>query len=230
MSNVHVHHFSLLVWWTWGHCLRICILGGIMLLCFILFQVLGFPSSSPLPWMAGFRSSATGLCWSNTWWKKTAATTSARSATTWAPTSASPCTSRSKVRKKHALFHLLGGGLKSSIVSMHICLTTKWRHERWLDTAGLMCCSARSTVGVDSKIQPIFPLSLGVEPHVCLALSPVATGTGSGQPSRGAHLCREHPHVCPGGFVGEKPNMWSQMCSFQSFVFIHFITCELVCS
>lgn len=181
--------------------------------------------------MAGFRSSATGLCWSNTWWKKTAATTSARSATMWARTSASPCTSQSKVRRKNALFYLLAfWGLKSSVVSIHICLKTKWRQKRWLDTAGLMCGWAKNTVGVDSKNPAHFPLESGLGATCLSPFESRGHWYRIWTTQQGAHLCLEHPHVYPVGFVVEKPNMWSQMCSFQSFVFIHLIICEMVCS
>lgn len=92
----------------------------------LLLQVLGFPSSNPLPSMAEFRSWATGPCWSSTSWRKTAATTCARSATMWARTSASPCTSRSKVRKKNALFYLNRSFCASICHCLHTtCLETK---------------------------------------------------------------------------------------------------------
>ena len=116
-----IRHLPFVVWWPWVHCLPVFTPVGITIpLYFILFQVLGFPSSNQLPWMAEFRSSAMGLCWSSTWWKKTVATTCARSATMWARTSASPCTSRWKVRKTSSSFYLNRAlGLPFSVVSTH---------------------------------------------------------------------------------------------------------------
>ncbi len=104
-------------------------------LSFLPVQVRASPSFSPSLWTAALVSScwATGHCWSNMCWRTTAASTCVRLATTWEPTSASPCTSPSKVRT--CMWCKLTAYGQSHCVLYNLCCFRNKLQLKWFSAA-----------------------------------------------------------------------------------------------